>query len=789
MLKIRLNLKFKLIACLPLNALIVFFTPVHTVAQPVIEEVIVTAQKREQNMQTVGITLQALDENTLRKRLVVRSDDVLDSLVNVSRNAVNNLNSGITIRGVGTNNFHGNVNRVVGVYHDDISMNTPYAGALPVFDLARIELVRGPQNALFGRNSAGGAISHISHKPQLEIGLQGNMQTELGQHQRAAFSTAINYGLSEDNAIRLAAIHSNQGSTFTNQTTGQSGEQTHNAWRAQWRKLIGDENQGDLILNLHSSKLGGVGMGHKAIGLRDPKDATQPCGAQAVSAGSHFSGIAPCQSAHQNNPSLADWNSFYDVSPAKQQLHNKGGFLQVNYDLAPFKLTSITSREQTDLQFSEDLSGDTRLRMVAFQDSSFIQSSQEFRFSSHNNATLPWMFGLYLFDEDLQQATNVRRRLIANNRQTTAYNLLDQNDREYSVYGQIEWPLSDATHLITAARHAQSRKTADSLFGVVPTPESQIPPDQFIGRATVQALTGDTPSTCPPPGLPCTLPYTGLEQKHDHTGINIRLEHTTQQSPLLPKGTLIYGGYSRGFKNGGFDTRALAAFAGTADAPVAPEYLNAFELGIKSEWLKRTLQINTAMFKYDWKNMQTFDVINGVPGFVNIPAVDIHGLEAELNWALPQTIHWQLAVGLLDTNIKNAGQLEGVDESHSLQNSPKVTLTTNVEKHWQTRHAHFTARGHLFYLAKTTDALRFSEDSYLNKPSQTYIDIAFDSRLPKTETTLTLWLKNITAEKTCRQKSLFDNPIDAQKSDLTSTLVCNPSGGTRQLGITLLQSF
>ena len=99
---------------------------------------------------------------------------------------------------------------------------------------------------------------------------------------------------------------------------------------------------------------------------------------------------------------------------------------------------------------------------------------------------------------------------------------------------------------------------------------------------------------------------------------------------------MLYGSYSRGFKSGGFDTRALAAFGGDVEKGVAPETLDAYEIGLKSELLGSTLRLNAASFYYIWNDLQTFATINSVPGFYNIPEAQNPRIRGGIQWAARQ---------------------------------------------------------------------------------------------------------------------------------------------------------
>lgn len=744
-----------------------------------IEEVVVTAQKREQNIQSIGLSVQALSSDEIAARGLRQSSDILDQFANVGRNAANGINAGYTIRGVGTNNFHGNVARAVSVYQDDVSINNPYGGSASVFDLERIEVLRGPQNTLFGRNAIGGAVSYISAKPVIGADLNGYLSLTAGNYGYLQAEGAMGSGLSDTLATRLAFSSTRRDGLFTNIAPNSSdaklGEKELDAVRAQL--LFEPTDSAHFLLKVHHNSHGGKSLSNKAIGLRDPNDPSQACDTQAIAAGSDFQQHVDCVTSTGFNPSSSNWHQVVDVSPASQDVDVDGATITARFEMSDVTLTSITAVEHTTLAFSEDLGAEDQLRMIAMQDTEFEQLSQEWRLTSTEESRLRWIAGIYLFDEDMRQNTNVRRVVIANGAPITPYNILTQDEKDYSAYGQFDYDLSGNTTLTLGLRYTENHKSADSLFGVVRTTEANYPSTTFIDQSIVTALTGDTPGQCPPPvgGIPCTTDLGRIRQSVDALGHNLRLTHQATEN------TLLYASYAHGFKSGGFDTRALAAFAGTANNPVEPEYLDAIELGAKATFNKR-LRINGAIFQYTWEDLQTFDSVDGSPAFLNIPEVLIQGAEVELTWYLAHDWRIEANIGLLNSEIRDTGGLAGVDEGHELQNTPTHSSTFLVEKNIRFAQSELRLRSDVRHIAEQVDSLNNTNDPFTTKVSQTYWNVWAQYTLDKAPLSFSLWGKNLTEEKTCHQIAALTTPGTATPGDTIATLICNPSDGIRQLG-------
>ena len=587
--------------------------------------------------------------------------------------------------------------------------------------------------------------------------------------------------LSDTLATRLAFTSTRRDGLFNNVAANSDGEKlgrkSLDAGRVQL--LFEPTDTASFLVKVHHHSHGGSSVSNKAIGLRDPNDPSQPCDTQRIAAGSDFQQSVNCVTATGFNPSSDEWHQLADVSPASQEVDVNGATITAIFDMANhIQLTSISAIENTTVAFSEDLGAGDQLRFIAMQDAEFEQLSQEWRLTSPADHSFRWIAGLYIFDENMRQNTNARRVQISNGAPITAYNILDQDEQDYSVYAQTDYDLTAATSLTLGLRYTENRKSADSLFGVVRTPEADYPATTFIDQTIVTALTGDSPGQCPPPvgGIPCTTDLGRIRQYTDELGHNLRVSHQATRDLLL------YGSYSHGFKSGGFDTRALAAFAGTANTPVKPEYLDAVEFGFKSTWHDQ-LKINGALFQYHWEDLQTFDSADGAPAFLNIPNVQIQGAELELTWYMQEDLRLEANLGVLRSEIKNAGNLAGVDEGHDLQNTPTHSSTLLIEKSFRFSHSELRLRSDVQHIAEQVDSLNYENDAFTTKGAQTYWNAWAEYALDKASLSFTLWGKNLTEEKTCHQIAVLTTPGTVTPNDTTATLICNPSDGVRQLGV------
>ncbi|MEM9207826.1 MAG: TonB-dependent receptor [Pseudomonadota bacterium] len=790
-----------------------------------IEEVVVTAQKRAENQQDVPISVQSIQGDALNRLGIQDAADVTDLFANVNTNAANEMNDGFTIRGVGTNNFHGNVARAVGVYQDEVYRGTPFSGVVGIYDMERVEVLRGPQNTLFGRNTTGGAINYLTRRPSLDGGVDGYALATLGNFEQQQVEGAVGFGLSDTFGVRFSGQIVQREGMFTNLAPGREGEELgerdRTSFRAQARWAPSDAT--DIRLSFTTASSEGNNIGNAAIGQRDPNDPSQPCPALPGLGGTKaYESASPCVTPFGDNPSTAGWRDVYNVSSAVAEVDVDTAFLNITHDFNNgISLTSITAVEETSVLNADDNGGGPVLHFIPHQDADYEQFSQEFRLSGGSD-NVRWIAGLFYFEEDMRLATIVRRD--ANGRvapppapgagQVIAYNFMDQDDTDLSAYGQIEFDVAERTTITTGLRFTNNEKEAVSIFGVMQAPwdpaapwgpNQIIAPDQLLTQDFVQSQIDSGANLQAVPqfnvecgiggGLVCANGADGIiEQDLDEWGGKIGIDHT------LDNGTLLYASYSRGFKSGGFDTRALAATQGDATVPVDPETLDALEFGFKWDSEDGRLRLNGAVFLNQWNDQQVFAVTNGIPALTNVPESELYGAEVEMLWAPSDSWLISGGLGLLESEITDDGGLSGVDEGHELRNTPPISLTGSVRKDIQ------LANGTLDFFAKfryqdemvdnlnnyvgTINGVQLAQDVLHTHDAQFVLDARVTYAFgPEERYSIALWGDNLTGEEFCHDIGLLDNVDNATDTALTNTANCSPAEGEALYGITARFDF
>ena len=652
--------------------------PQATLAQT-LEEIVVTAQKRAESLQEVPIAINAFTSEEMDRLGVRSAQDILKLVPNAGIVPQGGSKQNYFIRGVGTQDFHLNVVGAVGVFLDDVSLNSPFAVSFSTFDMERVEVLRGPQNTLFGRNTTGGAVNYISRKPDVEEGVNGYIDGSIGSFSQFDIEGGVGFPLGETAAVRLAGVSNTRDGVFDNLTLGEDvGERDRQAFRGQ---LLWQPNESwDLLFRAYAGTAGGDPTPFKGVGFLDPNDVTSPCS------------VPMDQLIVQNSPNCADvsgfvnpnnnWEEVYGGLKHKEDLDVSGFSLKADWNHESFTISSITAVDDLEIEYHEDSEGSPNTIFQFYQDGDYEQFSQELRIASTDDAAVRWIAGMYYFSEDAKYTTTVRRtpaplapsgpdmfNIIPNTR-------VQQDNRVTSVFGQLEYDFQDNLTLTTGYRWTNETKEGSNApsvrcVGTIGGPPfcPSFPENGFIGTAEVLSF----PALFEPP-------IEALDGDWDEWGARVALDYQMNDDVLL------YGSVSRGFKGGGFSIAALQALQGLAAQDVEPENLLAYEFGVKSDLMDGALRFNGAVFFYDWENLQSFQVLVdpvsgiGIPQLTNVPEASLLGAELELTWIPAEGWHLQAGLGLLDSEIDDPGNIASVSSGNDIPNTPDVTFTGLVRK-------------------------------------------------------------------------------------------------------------
>ena len=548
-----------------------------------LEEVVVTAQRRTESAQSVGIALSVLSVQALKDSAVEKVNDLQN--VTPSLEVEPAFSSGqpqFRLRGVGFIDYTSNNTSAVGVSVDDVPLRFPIQTEGALFDLARVEVLRGPQGTLYGLNTTGGAVNFVINKPTADT--HAGLSVDYGSFGALTAEGFASGSIAENLLGRLSLATEQGGAWQWNRATGQKlGDKDKVSGRAQ---LEWDATPGTSVrLSLHSSVDKSDAYGTQLIAPFIPSPYSPTPAGPVIPADT-----SPYATGWSLTPAFAQTVGIAPNSKPGVNNSNNGADLTINVDLGSARLTSITAydkfvrREFVDWDATQYDESD-----VYFHDDVAV-FSQEVRLASTGNGPFGWVAGAYFATDSLTENFFGDFTAIYGASALTNYK---QDSHSLGVFAQGSYQFTDRLKGILGVR--PDRETRD-MIGL----------ETVFGGAVASGPTN---------------------QSISNTDVSGKAELDFE----LVKDTLLYGSISRGIKSGGFTAHNLTA----ASPPFAPEKLLAYEVGVKSD-ITRALRVNASVFYYDYTDQQVlskFLTNTGYIGsFINAPKSRIDGGELSLDW-------------------------------------------------------------------------------------------------------------------------------------------------------------
>jgi iron complex outermembrane recepter protein len=600
------KLRIVLLACSALSAL-----PAAAQDQTgqTIETITVTAQKRAQNILDVPINVTAVSAEEIREARIETSTDLMSQVPNLDvKDNIAGAQQIVTIRGVGLDDFSSTNNSTVGIYIDDIYLTSFAEQDFNFFDLDHIEVLKGPQATLYGRNATAGAINIISAKPEFDD-LSGNISAGYGNYQTFQSDGAINVPVTNNFALRFAGetIQQGRGYWFSRTLDTDLGRQDIYLGRAQalWHpissitvllKLEGEHNHSQI----------GVGKFFGTISTVPGESCPD------------FSNPAHCVDSHgytdtSSNPFQGDWNH-----PAPYDVDSWNATLHVTDDLGWATLTSVTGYIGFRRSFYIDADASPYVDSEFDQNDKVNQFSQELRLDGTAAGGVTWLAGAdYAWDRVQSYTPGSLADLFGLDTIIAS----DQTTHYAAVFGQVDWPLFDQVTLSSGVRLAYEDK-------------SYVGGSNFFVAGT-------------------TIPYAPFDTFLSDTIVDRSVDFRESLNWKPTTDSLVYASVSRGTKSGGFFNGISTSDA--ALAPYKPETLTDYEMGVKSSLFGDTLLEDASVFYYDYHDLQaqTFTNVGAVAliKLSNIQTANVYGLDLGLTWLPLDGLSLRGGLGLLHTHL------------------------------------------------------------------------------------------------------------------------------------------
>jgi iron complex outermembrane receptor protein len=640
-------------------------TPVYSLDQGwMIEEVVVTAQKREQSLNDVSVAVNAASAEDIKTLRMSSPNDIAAIAPNVDfKSTLGGANPAITIRGIGLNDFNVNNNPSVGVYVDEVFVTSPAMMNFTMFDIDRVEVLKGPQGTLYGRNSNGGAINIIAAQPTSET--QAYVTAGVGDYQMREVEGALGGALSESVSGRISFRYDDREGYHDNVVTGGDlGFNQTQAVRAQLAYDNGESFTASIGYTHGEQEFGTIPFAN--FGVINPVDGSL-CGNSAILANRCVNDQG--WQRPSDNP-LKHW-----LTSEEESLFNSNdvesdmAVVKLNWDLGDYSVTSVTGWSRLDRDWAEGASDhdpqaqtnitldgrSTGIVSAITKDERIEQFSQELRLSYAEDG-YSWMLGVFFSEDDVDtdNYADFKNLPLIGFDARWAY---QQETRSGALFASGEIELSDTLTLNLGLRYSEEERDFEgATYAYFDALAVDVVDLFFVGALTPAATLAEATIAT---SQWSTQDSIDEEQLSGRVGLDYRPNNDL----------LIYGYVANGFKSGGFVGDFV--FDQIAYEPYDSEEVVAWEAGFKSTLLDSTMQLNGAVFYYDYQDMQTLVPVDTPAGTVfplaNADQASVAGLELELQWLPLQGLELRAGLGYLDHELDDEGLGDHIPSTADLQ--------------------------------------------------------------------------------------------------------------------------
>jgi iron complex outermembrane receptor protein len=554
-----------------------------------IEEIIVTANKREASLQDTPLAISAIGGGAMEERGI---DDVSNLQSYVPNLRVGQEQDGvkITLRGIGIQGTSSITDNGVAFYQDNFYLSRPAGGSAVFYDVNRVEVLRGPQGTLYGRNATGGVINVISNEPTTR-GFEGEVGASYGSRNLWEVRGWLNAPLGDVAAARISAVYTEEDGYVKNLSGpdlyGSNGDLT-----VRGQIKVGDVDSVELLLYGLYSKLKGSGTANQFL--------TRNIG-----------GPGPTQALLRTLPPLITDPLVSDIdAPAFLNVETKLAFARLRKDFGGVEAYLQVGRMWQDTSNQQDFDGSPVDVSIFNKTQDNKATSVEARLSSTGDGPFSWILGGYYFDEETYIQRRVRLKgLTPGGIISLPDFLLDEfgNSSTIAGFASLTYALSDAFRVTGGIRYTEDKKDGRKItlgnFG------QPFPPD--LPNAQFPA-----------------------DVKFDKVTWKVGLEYDV--SPDV----FAYASVSNGYKAGGFNLSSDGR-------PYNPETITAYEAGIKSDLFDRTARVNVDAFYYDYTDLQLTTL--GVAADGVTPGQFTTNAAASTIWGVELDTQWELTPGFLFT--------------------------------------------------------------------------------------------------------------------------------------------
>lgn len=562
-------------------------------------EIIVTARRREESLMETPVAITAVNAAMIESKAAVNIGDLAGTAPNL---LITNQNAGaaaanLSIRGLTYADIEKSQEPTVGVVVDGVFIGTSTGQFFDFFDIEQIEVLRGPQGTLFGRNTIGGVINIRRTRPKDE--LSGKFEISYGRFDTFVGRAVLNVPLAPESGIaaKFFYFHNQSDGWYTQAQTGKA------------RGFSNNENYGGVL------KIAPPGSGFEALlTVEKQEQKMDPVVSNLTNSSELFCGFIPAEECNRNN--TGDLYTVFTL-PNVSRYEAPAVTLEMNLDLSGVKITSISGYRDSDEYQTQDFDASSTDLYYTLRQQSYKQWSQELRAAGKFSDRFDYVVGLYYFQSKYELLQHTR---LFGFDPSTPPDVFDANPqmvkgrtKSYAAFGDFNWEFMDGWRLSFGGRYTSDRKKLSNAFGGVPIGQGSDTFKKFTPKA----------------------------------GIDFRPNPDT----------LLYASWSRGYRSGGFSPRAGSPQS--ASTSYGPETVDSFEVGGKFELFDRKLQFNIAAFYSKYKDLQQnttlFCAVCATQNETitsNVGSAKIKGIEIDFTARPAEGLRLTGALGILDSNFK-----------------------------------------------------------------------------------------------------------------------------------------
>lgn len=712
---------------LPLLASMLLATP--SVAKEAkansVEEIIVTARHREEALQDTPVAITVLNKTALENKgatNVGALTGLAPSLIINQQGAATNA-ANMSIRGIAFTDTEKSFEPTVGVVVDGVSLGTSTGQYIDLFDVDKIEVLRGPQGTMFGRNTIGGVINVSRTRPTGNLGVKAD--ATYSSFNTVGTRVVLNLPEVSNISTKLFYFHDESDGWYRSGATG---------------KRVGghnNENYGASLLFTPNDNLSAL------LTVEQQEQVTNSVNSSLAKTGEANCALMPAIECNRNtsNDLYTVWYTNILGEPPVTRYRSPAVTLNLEYDFNGTKLTSISGyRKITEYQ-AQDFDGSSLDLYVSLRNQEFRQYTQELRLSGDLSDKLDYVVGGYFYDGryEFSQNTKLNGAWLGGSLSLANAQVAHGGTTSYAVFGDVNYNLTNALRLNIGGRWTHDKRWLNNFFFTQLADETK-----NFSKFT---------------------PQVGIDYK-------------------LNDDTLVYASWSKGYRAGGYSLRATTALA--AKVPFESETVDSYELGVKSSLFDNRLRFALAGFYSDYKNMQQPTTIIAGPTanasvVSNVGSARVIGLEGDFTAVVASNFKVNGSFAVMDNkfngfiagspNPTRAPLLDTIDYSNlNMSYSPKFMASLNGEYTYKG----ITANVGYRYLGKhdlritpgtkivgstnsngTVNYIVVDNDPRVRQAPQHLVDASVSTKLPimGIDTKLTVFGRNLLDERNATQVS------------------------------------